>query len=105
MNTNMTGYRWFSKFVCPCVLDESGLKIGRVKIYYCCRVNCPRELPLHLECQHALTTLKGEVYSNKNITYQSYLLFIVLFTKSYKHATILILSIAISTHSRYDKRR
>ena len=31
MNTNMTGFRWFQRFLGPCTaLDESGLSIGRV---------------------------------------------------------------------------
>ena len=30
MNTNMTGFRWFSKILNPCALDESSLFIGRV---------------------------------------------------------------------------
>ena len=30
MNTNMTGFRWFSSLH-PCALDKSSLSIGRVK--------------------------------------------------------------------------
>ena len=30
MNTNMTGFRWFSNILRPCALDESSLSIGRV---------------------------------------------------------------------------
>ena len=30
MNINMTGFRWFSKSLHPCALDESSLSIGRV---------------------------------------------------------------------------
>ena len=30
MNTNVTGFRWFSKILLPCALDESSLSIGRV---------------------------------------------------------------------------
>ena len=30
MNTNMTGFRWFSKIVHPCALEESSLSIERV---------------------------------------------------------------------------
>ena len=30
MNTNMTGFRCFSKSLCPCPLDERSLSIGRV---------------------------------------------------------------------------
>ena len=30
MNTNMTGFRWLSKSLHPCALDESSLSIGRV---------------------------------------------------------------------------
>ena len=30
--TNMTGFGWFSKILCPCALDESSLSIGRVKV-------------------------------------------------------------------------
>ena len=30
MNTNMTGFKWFSKSLCHCVLDESSLSMGRV---------------------------------------------------------------------------
>ena len=29
-NTNMTGFRLFSKVYAPCALDESSLSIGRV---------------------------------------------------------------------------
>ena len=32
MNTNMTGFRWFSKSLCTCALDESSLSTGRVKV-------------------------------------------------------------------------
>ena len=33
MNTNMTGFRWFSKkSLRPCVLDECSLRIGRVNL-------------------------------------------------------------------------
>ena len=32
MYTNMTGFGWFSKILCPCALDESSLSIGRVKV-------------------------------------------------------------------------
>ena len=32
MNTNMTGFRWFSKSKCHYALDENSLIIGRVKI-------------------------------------------------------------------------
>ena len=31
MNTNMTGFRWFSEIFALCVLDESCLSIRRVK--------------------------------------------------------------------------
>ena len=31
MNTNMTGFRWFSTSLRPCALDKSSLSIGRVK--------------------------------------------------------------------------
>ena len=31
MNTNMAGFRWFTKNSRPCALDESRLSIGRVK--------------------------------------------------------------------------
>ena len=32
MNTNMTGFRWFSKiFVSLCLMDESSLSFGRAK--------------------------------------------------------------------------
>ena len=31
MNTNMTGFKWFSKSLHPCALGESSLTIGRVK--------------------------------------------------------------------------
>ena len=31
MNTNMTGYRWFSKIFASLYLDESSLSIDRVK--------------------------------------------------------------------------
>ena len=30
MNTNMTGFRWFSKIFAICPLDESSFSIGRV---------------------------------------------------------------------------
>ena len=30
MNTNMTGFRWFSKMFASLCLDESSLSIGRV---------------------------------------------------------------------------
>ena len=34
MNTDMTGFRWFSiLFALLCALDESSLSIGRVKSY------------------------------------------------------------------------
>ena len=32
MNTKMTGFRWFSKTLHPCALDENNLSIGRVKV-------------------------------------------------------------------------
>ena len=32
MNTNMVEFRWFSKYLCPCALDESSLSIGGVNI-------------------------------------------------------------------------
>ena len=32
MNTNMTGFRWFSKIVSLSALDDSNLSIGRVKV-------------------------------------------------------------------------
>ena len=32
MNTDMTGFRWFSKPLCPCALDESSLNMERVKL-------------------------------------------------------------------------
>ena len=32
LNTNMTGFRWSSKIVHLCALDESSLSIGRVKL-------------------------------------------------------------------------
>ena len=32
MNTNMTGFRWFSKIFASLCLDESSLSIGRVRI-------------------------------------------------------------------------
>ena len=32
MNTNMTGFSWFSKSLRPCALDESSLSIGKVKV-------------------------------------------------------------------------
>ena len=32
MNTNMTGFRWFQKYLHPCALDKSSLSIGRVKL-------------------------------------------------------------------------
>ena len=31
MNTNMTGFRWFPKYLHFCALDESSLSIWRVK--------------------------------------------------------------------------
>ena len=31
MNTNMAGFRWFSKSLPPCALGESSLSIGKVK--------------------------------------------------------------------------
>ena len=31
MNTNMIGFRWFSKIFASLCLDESSLSIGRVK--------------------------------------------------------------------------
>ena len=31
-NTNMTGFRWFSKIFAPLCLDKSSLSIGRVNI-------------------------------------------------------------------------
>ena len=31
MNTNMTGFRWFSKELRPRLLDGSSLSIGRIK--------------------------------------------------------------------------
>ena len=31
MNTNMTGFRWFSKIFAPLCLDKSSLSIGRIK--------------------------------------------------------------------------
>ena len=31
MNTNMTGFSWFSKSLHPCDLDDSRLSIGRSK--------------------------------------------------------------------------
>ena len=31
MNTNTTGFRWFSKIFAYCALDVSSLSIGRVK--------------------------------------------------------------------------
>ena len=31
LNTNMTGFRKFSKYLCPCSLDRNSLSIGRVK--------------------------------------------------------------------------
>ena len=34
MNTNVTGFRCFSKIFAPCGLDESSLSIGRVKKDY-----------------------------------------------------------------------
>ena len=33
MNTNITGFRWFSKSLRPCALDESSLSIGNVNGY------------------------------------------------------------------------
>ena len=33
MNTNMIGFKWFSKILCHCALDESSLSIRRVKRY------------------------------------------------------------------------
>ena len=30
MNNKLTGFRWFSKILHPCALDESSLSIGRV---------------------------------------------------------------------------
>ena len=32
MNTNMTGFGWFSKIFAPCALDESSLSIGRSRL-------------------------------------------------------------------------
>ena len=32
MNTNMTGFRWFSRCLHPCALEESSLSIGRVNL-------------------------------------------------------------------------
>ena len=32
MDTNMTGFRWLSKSLHSCALDESSLSIGRVKV-------------------------------------------------------------------------
>ena len=38
MNTNMTGFIWFSNFFASCALDESSLSIGRVFFsWLCCR--------------------------------------------------------------------
>ena len=31
MNTNMTEFRWFPKYLPPHAMDESSLSIGRVK--------------------------------------------------------------------------
>ena len=31
MNTNMIGFRWFSKILLPCALNENSLSIGKVK--------------------------------------------------------------------------
>ena len=33
MNTNMTGFRWFSKTLRPCALYESSLSIERVNTF------------------------------------------------------------------------
>ena len=32
MNTNMTGFGWFSGILCPYALDECSLRIGRVNV-------------------------------------------------------------------------
>ena len=34
MNTNMTGFRWFSKYLRRCALDESSISIGRAKNHW-----------------------------------------------------------------------
>ena len=34
MNTNMTGFRWFSSIFVSCALDESSLTIQRVILCY-----------------------------------------------------------------------
>ena len=31
INTNMTGFGWFLKCLCPCALDKHSLSIERVK--------------------------------------------------------------------------
>ena len=44
MNTNMTGFRWFSKTLHPCVLDENTLSIIRVKQCKVCIKNKTQSL-------------------------------------------------------------
>ena len=47
MNTNMTGFIWFSKGLRSCALEESNLSIGRVNV--CSAPNCLTILGISLE--------------------------------------------------------
>ena len=49
MNTNMTGFRWVSKILRPCALDESSLSIGRVKTYAGGGLFCKYKMMQNLE--------------------------------------------------------
>ena len=48
MNTNMTRFRWFSKILRPCALDESSLSIGRFKTAFVSTIS-QRPLPYQMK--------------------------------------------------------
>ena len=62
MNTNMTGFRFFFKSLCPCALDKSSLSIGRVKPSCEREINrnaCPTTIQTSTKCELVRVHLKS----------------------------------------------
>ena len=64
MNTNMTGFRWFSIFLHPCAMDEISLSIGGIKEITGKGIRFKVLVLYPPKCSHDLPSLVG-LYTRK----------------------------------------